>query len=213
LIFLLFPLSCIFSYGQSKNVEIEKRLLELQTAVPMYYNDAVADCIHKMQHEKRKETQKLLEDFLPCRAFFQSELLKAGLPQEFCYLPLMLQKMQRENNSFFDMAGLWNIPFLVAVKYGLTVNNQIDERYDMQKSTQVAIACLSAIKKEKFALWDVIIAYSNSLAAHWKLPKYVATAPIFGRCTKKENCQTKIVFLILSPAFILLILKILNNLM
>ena len=163
--FLLFSFFGIFSYGQSKNAEIEKRLLGLQTAVPLHYNDIVANCIHKMLHENRKETQKLLEDFLPLRAFFQGELLKAGLPQEFCYLPLMLQKMQGENNQFFDMAGIWNLPFLVAVKYGLTVNNQIDERYDIQKSTQTAIAYLSAIKNEKSALWEMIIAYSNSLSA------------------------------------------------
>ena len=164
-IFWLFSFFCIFAYGQSNDAEIEKRLLGLQTTVPLHYNDIVADCIQKMLHENRMETQKLLEDFLPYRAFFQGALLKAGLPQELCYLPLMLQKMQRENNQFFDMAGIWNIPFLVAVKYGLTVNNQIDERYDIQKSTQAAIAYLSAIENEQSALWEVIIAYSNSLSA------------------------------------------------
>ena len=152
---LLFSFCATISYGQSGNHLINS-----------YLDDEItADCLQNLTHKNKKETQKLLDDFLPHKSFFQNELLKAGLSQEFCYLPLMLKKIQLENKGTFYTAGTWNLPLLVAIKYGLTVNTQIDERYDLQKSTKAAIAYLLAIEQEQKNDWDVIIAYSNSLSA------------------------------------------------
>lgn len=163
--FFCFLLSffCGFSYGQSSGSIIAKRLNSLQSTIPLSYNDEVENSIQKMV--RAKETLTLLADFLPLQPFFQEELSKAGLPPELCYLPLMLQKIQQENNGAFYSAGVWNLPLLVAAKYGLTVNDNIDERYDVKKSTTAAIAYLLSIHKEQKNAWETIIAYSNSLSA------------------------------------------------
>jgi membrane-bound lytic murein transglycosylase D len=113
-------------------------------------NDLVENYIRKFTKGDKRETQRALGNFLPNKAFFEEELLRAGLPREFCYLPLMLQKIQQENEGRFYSAGVWNLPLLVAVKYGLTVDDEIDERCDLKKSTAAAIAYLLDIQnKEK----------------------------------------------------------------
>ena len=167
IVFSVFLLTflCSFLHGQVDNAILSKRLNSLQTTVSLPYNEVVENCIQKMLRENRSGTQKLLESFLPYQAFFQEELLKADLPQEFASLPLVLQKIQQENNGAFYTAGAWNLPILVAVKYGLTVNNQIDERFCVKKSTAAAIAYLQDISKRTKNEWETIIAYSNSLSA------------------------------------------------
>jgi len=157
-----------FSYGQENGNctdNLTNRLNSLQTSIPLSCNDIVENYIQKIAKENKKETQKVLEDFLPHKPFFKEAVLKAGLPQEFCYLPLMLQKIQQENKGAFYTAGVWNLPLLIAVKYGLTVNDKIDERHDIKKSTTVAISYLLDIQKKDKNFWNIVIAYSNSLSA------------------------------------------------
>ena len=164
----IFCVLLAFSYGQENGNctdNLTNRLNSLQTSIPLSCNDIVENYIQKIAKENKKETQKVLEDFLPHKPFFKEAVLKAGLPQEFCYLPLMLQKIQQENKGAFYTAGVWNLPLLIAVKYGLTVNDKIDERHDIKKSTTVAISYLLDIQKKDKNFWNIVIAYSNSLSA------------------------------------------------
>ena len=156
-----FSFGKIASYGQSSG----NYNIVLYTSIPLPYNDIVKFYIEKMAWDEKKETQKLLENFFPNKSFFEEEFSKAGLPQEFCYLPLMLQKIQQENGGAFYSAGVWNLPLLIAIKYGLTVDEKIDERYDLEKSTTAAVSYLLDIEKQQKNHWEVIIAYSNSLSA------------------------------------------------
>jgi len=167
-LYFIFCLLFASSYGQtSKNCtdNLINRLNSLQTDIPLSCNDIVKNYIQKIAKENKKETQTLLENFLSWKPFFERELLKAELPPELCYLPLSLQKIQQENKAAFYSAGVWNLPLLAAVKYGLTVNDKIDERYDIKKSTAAAISYLLDIQKKEQDFWNIIIAYSNSLSA------------------------------------------------
>ncbi len=39
----------------------------------------------------------------------------------------------------YDRAGWWRLSYPVAMRYGLTINNDIDERFDFEKSTEAAM--------------------------------------------------------------------------
>jgi membrane-bound lytic murein transglycosylase D len=60
---------------------------------------------------------------------------------------------------------MWQIPYFVAVSYGLTITDYMDERCDVRKATPVAIAYLQKLSENHTDLWDVIIAYANSTSA------------------------------------------------
>ena len=165
-VFFFFCIGAVWGQTNERCADtLMKRLNGLQFAMSFSCNDLVVNYIKKITKENKKETQKALENFLPHQAFFEEELSKAGLPREFCYLPLMLQKIQQENGGTFYSAGVWNLPLLVAVKYGLTVDDEIDERYDLKKSTATAISYLLDIQSKEKKLWNIVIAYSNSLSA------------------------------------------------
>ena len=63
-----------------------------------------------------------------------------------------------------DRAGTWAMPTLVALHYGLAVNDTLDERYDDELCTKAATACFNDLYKE-FGDWDLCyVAYLYSPA-------------------------------------------------
>lgn len=79
------------------------------------------------------------------------------IPQKLMNLPKVIQKDG-------DRAGLWGLPTLVALRYGLTVNEMADERLDEMLSTQAAMNYLTDLYKE-FGDWDMCYyAYLSSPA-------------------------------------------------
>lgn len=53
-----------------------------------------------------------------------------------------------------DRAGTWGLPTLIALRYGMTVNETEDDRYDDKLSEQVAVRYLTDLYTE-FGDWDL----------------------------------------------------------
>ena len=82
------------------------------------------------------------------------------IPQKVMDLPKVIQKDG-------DRAGLWGLPTLIALRYGLTINEMADERLDEMLSTQAAIDYLTDLYKE-FGDWDLCYYAYLSSPAHVK---------------------------------------------
>lgn len=82
------------------------------------------------------------------------------IPQKVMDLPKVIQKDG-------DRAGLWGLPTLIAIRYGLTVNEMADERLDEMLSTQAALDYLTDLYKE-FGDWDLCYYAYLSSPAHVK---------------------------------------------
>lgn len=65
-----------------------------------------------------------------------------GLPNCLKYLPMAMAANNRRFVNTNGRVGLWQLTYPVAIKYGLVVNEDIDERRDVQKSTLAAAAYL-----------------------------------------------------------------------
>lgn len=57
-------------------------------------------------------------------------------------------------NESPDRVGSWAMPTLVALRYGLVVNDTIDERYDEEAATKAATSYLRDLYSE-FGNWDL----------------------------------------------------------
>ncbi len=57
-------------------------------------------------------------------------------------------------NESQDRAGSWAMPTLVALRYGLVVNDTIDERYDEEAAAKAATSYLRDLYSE-FGNWDL----------------------------------------------------------
>lgn len=102
-------------------------------------------------------------------------LKENGVPEDFKYLAL-IESGLTQTVSPAGATGFWQLMKSAAKERGLEVNNQVDERYHVEKSTQAACNYLKEAK-EKFGSWTLAAAsYNMGMAGVSKqLDRQVAT--------------------------------------
>ena len=91
-----------------------------------------------------------------------SKILKEqGVPLDFLYLAVTESSMDYNAYSSAKAAGLWQLLAGTARDYGLEVSDEVDERYDPEKSTVAACKYLKAAYK-KYGHWPTVAASYNS---------------------------------------------------
>ena len=83
-----------------------------------------------------------------------------GVPDDFKYLALIESGLQNVTSPA-GAKGFWQLMEATANEYGLEVNSNVDERYNLELSTHVA--CKYFLKaKEKFGNWTLAAAAYNA---------------------------------------------------
>ncbi len=75
----------------------------------------------------------------------EKDLKKAGLPDDFKYIAIIESALRDNVVSSAGAAGLWQLMSGTAQRYGLIVNEFVDERYDVAKSSAAAISHLKGL--------------------------------------------------------------------
>ena len=86
-------------------------------------------------------------------------LKKNNLPDDFKYLALTESGLENVTSPA-GAKGFWQIMKSTAKEFNLEVNSEVDERYHIEKSTQVACDFLNSAK-EKFGSWTLAAAAYN----------------------------------------------------
>jgi hypothetical protein len=87
-------------------------------------------------------------------------LKQYGIPDDFKYLAIAESGLQNVVSPS-DARGFWQLLKGTAIENGLEVNENVDERYDVEKSTHAA--CKYILKsKEKFGSWTLAAASYNA---------------------------------------------------
>ena len=87
-------------------------------------------------------------------------LAKNGIPDDFKYLAVAESGLQNVR-SHAGATGFWQIMKATGKEYGLEINSNVDERYHLEKSTEVACAYLNKYK-EKYGNWTLTAASYNA---------------------------------------------------
>lgn len=87
-------------------------------------------------------------------------LKKHGLPDDFKFLALAESGFTDETSSV-GAAGMWHFMKTTGKEYGLEINKNVDERYNIEKSTKVASEYLIKAK-ERFNSWTLAAAAYNA---------------------------------------------------
>ncbi len=91
------------------------------------------------------------------QSVIDSNLAYNNLPKELNLVPLVCSAFNPFSSNGIRGEGFWHLYYPQAIKYGLTVNEYIDERRDFNKATQAATRYL----KDLYALynnWELALA-------------------------------------------------------
>ena len=109
-------------------------------------------------HSQTIATIKRANNYFP---LIEPILKKNGIPNDFKYLALIESFFQIRSISSAKAAGLWQLMPETAKELGLEVNDEVDERYHIEKSTEAA--CLYFIRAyKKFGDWMIVAASYNA---------------------------------------------------
>lgn len=150
-------ISCVHGSGTDA-ASVKKRLATLEYSIPLPYHDALIDNINHYTDKQLPANFTLFEDGI------NEEMQQYGLPPELIYLPLALTNLD-PNFNHDERAGIWALPALVALHYGLKVDQTHDERYAVEASTRAAVHYLTDLYGTYGDWWQCILAYANSPAA------------------------------------------------
>jgi hypothetical protein len=134
---------------------------------------AIATILPSLSHEKVEERVGFFQtkaDGFFARALGRSQayedmmkkiLREKNLPEEFFYLALIESGYNPQALSRAKASGIWQFITKTARRFGLKVDNWVDERRDPEKSTYAAAEYLSSLY-EIFNNWDLVAASYNA---------------------------------------------------
>ena len=140
--------------------EVQQLLSEMESGIPLDYNNHVKGFIDLYAVKKRQLTERILtlsEYYFP---MFEEILDREGLPQEFKYLAVVESALNPQAKSWAGACGLWQFIHSTGEAYGLNINGMVDERHDPEKATLAACQYF----KNSYALygdWLLVIASYN----------------------------------------------------
>jgi membrane-bound lytic murein transglycosylase D len=87
-------------------------------------------------------------------------LAHQGIPLDFRYMPMVESGFQNVVSPA-GAVGFWQLLKSTAKEYGLQVNSEVDERYNVEKATRAACRYLKK-SYQKFGSWALVIASYNA---------------------------------------------------
>lgn len=101
-----------------------------------------------------KRADRIFKDVVPI-------LKENGIPEDLKYLMVIESNLDPSAKSSAGAAGLWQFMPATAREYGLEVNTNVDERYNIEKETAAACKYLKAAY-QKYGDWMTVAASYNA---------------------------------------------------
>lgn len=93
----------------------------------------------------KEQLLALLDDKKGYISHIKEKLKKANLPENFYLIPMIESRYDNHAVSHAGAAGMWQIMLPTALRFGLQIDNKVDERFYFEPSTDAAIQYLKIL--------------------------------------------------------------------
>lgn len=131
--------------GVIRAVDTRDLYAQLQKAaptLPVFADSNVVNYVDLYGERKREDFRALLGAAQHYWPLIEGELVRQGLSKDLKYLPMAMSAMNTLAGSPHGEAGVWMLTYPVAVRYGLHVDAEHDERRDPRLATIAAVRYL-----------------------------------------------------------------------
>lgn len=142
---------------------IQERLSKIENEIPLTYNPVVNSFISYFTVTDREYTRRVAQLQTKYFPMIEHYLEKYNLPDELKYLAIVESGLNPKAKSPAGAVGLWQfMPLTGRVDYGLSENWYLDEKMDMEKSTDAACRYLTFLYKYFYNDWPLALAAYNT---------------------------------------------------
>ena len=116
--------------------------------------------INYYRNRGRRVLEVSLERYRYYRKIVEAIVEKENLPKEIAYIPIIESTYDGKAISRSKAVGFWQFKYQTAKTFGIEINQYIDERKDIEKSTISACRYIKFLYS-KLKDWDLVIAAYN----------------------------------------------------
>jgi membrane-bound lytic murein transglycosylase D len=151
-------------YDRTKPEEWTEDVIEFAFRSELEYpnplNDRVLAEIRHIQKSYPSNFQRGLDRSQKYLPYIREEFEKAGLPEDLVWLAMVESQFTPRINSRVGAGGMWQFMRSTGVRYGLTSDGFVDDRYDWKEATQASIKYLTELY-EMFESWPLAVSSYN----------------------------------------------------
>jgi membrane-bound lytic murein transglycosylase D len=148
-----------YAFNSKNKSSYYERVFNLNTVIDVKMNSLVEEQIDLIINKKRKDSQYILGRTSLYFPKIENALREKGLPDELKYVAVIESSLRPEAVSRQGATGIWQFMKGTAKLYGLEINKFIDERKDVEISTEKALVYLST-------LYNIYGNWTTALAAY-----------------------------------------------